>query len=122
METPEKVEPLLWDQRAWDQMHEHCEREKPREACGALLGRPGQVDAIMEMTNTEPGVDHYTIDTEETLALFEALDRDGTVDLLGWYHSHPRTSSKPSDLDLAMAIPGWYYVVRGVDGVSIFSV
>lgn len=112
---------LTWDQRAWDQMHAHCDREKPREACGALLGRPGTVFAIMEMTNTEPGTDHYVIDTEETLALFSALDGDETVELLGWYHSHPRTSSAPSDLDLTMAIPGWYYVVRGVDGVTTFS-
>lgn len=112
---------LVWAQSAMDEMLAHVERDKPREACGALLGRPGNVDAIAPMTNLEVSAEHYRIDPAEALALFAVLDDNPDVELLGWYHSHPRTSSRPSDVDLDLAVPGFIYVVCGVDGVTTFS-
>jgi proteasome lid subunit RPN8/RPN11 len=111
---------LVWVQSAWDAMLAHAAREKPREACGALIGEGNQVNAVAPMTNLEASAEHYRICPKETLALFEAVD-EGGVELLGWYHSHPRTSSRPSDLDLDLAVPGFIYVVCGVDGVTTFS-
>lgn len=117
---------LRWASSAWAEMLAHCDKEKPREACGALLGRPGHVDAVAPMKNVEEGLDHYRIDPAEVLALFEACDeqvgKDPTVEVLGWYHSHPRTSARPSDLDLDLAVPGFFYVIVGIDRVCTFSI
>lgn len=116
---------LTWNLEAWGQMLAHCEKEKPREACGALIGQGMKVHAVTPLTNLEPGVDHYRIDPAETLALFSACDDvegEPSVEVLGWFHSHPRTSARPSDLDLDLAVPGFYYVIVGIDRVCTFSI
>lgn len=110
------AQPLTWAQAAHEQLLAHAVRDAPREACGALLGRGRFVSAVVPMTNTHPGNHHYRIDVQETIALLHKYDETMELEVLGWYHSHPQSSSAPSDYDIELAIPGWVYVVVGQDG------
>jgi len=116
--------PLTWSWVAWRGMHLHCNRVAPREACGALLGRwdTRYVQEVRALTNVESGDSHYRIDEDELLSLFAEVDgyEPGGMEVLGWFHSHPRTSSQPSELDLQMAVPGFVYAIVGLDGVKTF--
>lgn len=98
---------------AWREMWEHCGTEAPNEACGALLGYPGEVHGVLPMTNVSSApLVSYDVDPLEMVALYGTVDAvGGPVDVLGFYHSHPRTGPDPSDADLVLAHPGTLYVV-----------
>jgi proteasome lid subunit RPN8/RPN11 len=106
-----------------DEMLEEAEMARPREGVGALLGRNDHVFAVFPLTNTETSLDHYAVDPAELVPLLCSLaDHPRGLELLGFWHSHPRTSAEPSDLDRARAVPGYVYVVVGCDGaLATFS-
>ncbi|MGC4032112.1 MAG: M67 family metallopeptidase [Tepidisphaeraceae bacterium] len=97
-----------------------CDRRRPEEACGLLIGRRnadgGVVDHAVPLENIWPvaaeRVRRFSIDpcaqmTAETHAAAAGLD------LLGFYHSHPTAQGIPSAFDLDRAWPAYYYVIVG---------
>lgn len=92
---------------------EHARREAPRECCGLLIGRNDRVDAVIRTRNhaADP-TRRYEIDPRD---IFEAIRRcRGTAqDVIGAYHSHPRTEAQPSESDLAEAVGGFLYLIAG---------
>ena len=93
-------------QAAVDTMLLHAREAHPRECCGLLLGRAaGSVENARPSANTHPDPEtHFEIDPA---ALFRAHreERDGGPALLGYYHSHPSGSTKPSAEDARRAAP-----------------
>lgn len=122
---------------ARDRLVEEAQRARPEEACGVLGGKVPDKEPAADGTNGGQGeragdwrVDRvlpcrnaderpewrYTIDPADQLEAFKALDADG-IDLVGFYHSHPRGPRGPSETDLDRASwPGHVYLIVALDG------
>jgi desampylase len=93
----------------------HAAAEHPREACGLLFGRAGQIEDAAPCANVADAPDRrFEIDPA---ALFAALraDRAGGRRLIGCYHSHPSGAALPSSADAQAAAPDgklWLIVAR----------
>lgn len=117
----QKGEALDWLDGTWAALWAAARAAYPREACGVLLGTDGTVTGVLPLTNVAEDTSNYEIKIDELLAVYAAED-EGRCELLGYFHSHPRTCSAPSDIDKAYAVPGYAYVVCGVDGATVFRV
>lgn len=92
----------------------HAAEAAPEEACGFLVGREGPdrvVTRVRPARNEAPaGTERFFIRPEEIADLDGSLE--GTDErLLGFYHSHVRGPTGPSEADRAVAFPGFSYVV-----------
>lgn len=79
-------------------------RKNPdEEICGLLSGRDGEILEIFPATNAaEKPATSYEIGPREMFQSMRTLRR-AKLDLLGIYHSHPRTINEPSPTDISMA-------------------
>jgi len=100
-------------------LHEDAAREYPQEACGALLGSADRVVEVHPLPNRAPHPRvSFAIEPCDLEPLLTA-EAGGGLAVIGFYHSHPDSEPRPSKRDLAAALPGYWYLVVGVDrGVS----
>jgi proteasome lid subunit RPN8/RPN11 len=91
----------------------------PREACGFLLGSVRgariEIGAALLASNIADREDRFEIAPGEIVA----ADRDARgrgLELVGFWHSHPRAGAIPSGDDARGAWPGHAYVIVGFDG------
>lgn len=102
-----------------DQLARHAETAYPVEACGALLGRSDVSDQpivtrAVPLANSEPsGGDGYSI-SPNLLCALPALEEGPEERLVGFYHSHPDRTSRPSIRDLRNGHPGLLYAAVSV--------
>jgi proteasome lid subunit RPN8/RPN11 len=93
----------------------------PEECCGVLLGRAGSVTSIWPTPNVHPGPRsrRFAIDPRELLRVHKSA-RDAGIEVIGYYHSHPDGTARPSKTDLAAAVPAVSYLILAVtsDGVT----
>ena len=96
-------------------------RALPDECCGALLGEAGggvsRIRAALPLANAAP-TDRYEIGPAEVRQA-EAAARERALEVVGFYHSHPRGSAEPSPVDRETAWPWYVYlIVDPVAGVA----
>ncbi len=90
----------------YDKILEHCENGLPNESCGLLAGTvDGEVKTVTKvylLTNIDASNEHFSMDPKEQ---FEALKdaRANGVGIIGNFHSHPETPSRPSEEDKRLA-------------------
>ena len=109
-------------QSEFDALRRHAEQAYPQECCGALLGtRAGdirEVCATVFCTNAQADSPQtrYSIDPRE-LVRIQRVAREGDLEIVGFYHSHPDHPARWSstDLDEAHWI-GCSYVIVSVKG------
>jgi proteasome lid subunit RPN8/RPN11 len=82
----------------------HARSEAPRECCGLLVGKPRTpiVDEAVSTTNIDPGTTRYVVDPADHFRLMKRL-RGTEREIVGGYHSHPRSPAVPSPTDVAEA-------------------
>jgi len=90
----------------------HARSEAPREVCGILAGRGGQISRLIRCTNVHPTpTTRYLIDPREQLKAFRAIESAGE-DLVAIYHSHPVSQPFPSPTDRAEShYPDAFYIL-----------
>jgi proteasome lid subunit RPN8/RPN11 len=117
----------------------HCKEEEPIEACGIIAGqiRDHNEKIVKEVLHNEKIVKEvlkiylcknelqssveYKIGAEEQLRIFSEIN-DEDLDLLGFYHSHPNTSSNPSQIDEKRAnYIGYSYLIISLHPTKISS-
>jgi proteasome lid subunit RPN8/RPN11 len=107
-------------------IHAHAARTYPHECCGAMLGREAAdgvrvVDALHEADNrreADAAPRRFLISADDYRAI-ERAARDRSLDVLGFYHSHPDHPALPSHYDREHAFPWYSYVIVSVqDGVA----
>lgn len=115
-----------------DKIRRHGAETYPHECCGALLGR----DATENAGTTSAG--GVQLPTREILALFPLVNRRDdsprnrfsvtpedvraaekaaelqSLDVVGWYHSHPDHPACPSQYDREHAWPWYSYIIVSV--------
>jgi proteasome lid subunit RPN8/RPN11 len=84
----------------------HTQAEFPNEACGLVAGvitdDEIEVKEVYTMTNLDASAEHFTMDPKEQFAVVKEVRNKG-YDLIGNYHSHPFTPSRPSEEDKRLA-------------------
>ena len=102
-------------QRDYDAIVSHARAKAPNEACGLIGGTvEGDVKTIRKvffLTNLDASPEHFSLDPREQFAAVKELRQNGW-DLLGNWHSHPATPSRPSEEDKRLAFdPNMSYLI-----------
>jgi proteasome lid subunit RPN8/RPN11 len=89
---------------ALDAMVAHAREAKPAECCGVLLGADGAVVEAVRARNIadEPDV-RFLVDPKDHIDARRAARTRG-LEVVGFYHSHPRSPAAPSKTDRAEAM------------------
>ncbi|MCI5937110.1 MAG: M67 family metallopeptidase [Eubacterium sp.] len=97
---------LKLDKKDYEKILEHCKKGLPNEACGLIGGTiEGDVKTIKKvylLTNIDASREHFSMDPKEQLQAVKDLRANGYT-LLGNFHSHPESPSRPSEEDKRLA-------------------
>jgi proteasome lid subunit RPN8/RPN11 len=103
------------------QLREHGEETYPHECCGVLLGKAvdgtNEVEIVVRAGNTRTDSAHnrYHIAPQE-LVTIQRQARERSLDIVGFYHSHPDHPARWSSTDLNEAHwLGCSYVITSVE-------
>jgi proteasome lid subunit RPN8/RPN11 len=115
--------------RELDEIICHSKREDPVEACGILAGKTTGVDGtpirdvlkVYQCRNELDSPTEYRIEPEQQLRIFDEIEEAG-LDLVGFYHSHPRGNPRPSSIDRERAnYVGYSYLIVSLNPERISS-
>ena len=97
---------LYMTQNDYEKILEHCKQGLPNEACGLLGGieEDGRkyIKEVYLLTNIDQSNEHFSMDPKEQLAAVKDMRSKG-IKLLGNFHSHPESPSRPSEEDKRLA-------------------
>lgn len=95
----------------------HARRESPRECCGLLLGTPREVSEAVATANVAEGPERrYQISPADHFALIRRCRTAAGSrrrEIVGVYHSHPRSAPVPSPTDRREAFTDFLYIIAG---------
>ena len=84
----------------------HCEQGLPNEACGLLAGTvEGNIKTVTKvylLNNVDASNEHFSMDPKEQLAALKDARSYG-FNIIGNFHSHPESPSRPSEEDKRLA-------------------
>ena len=84
----------------------HCREGLPNESCGLIAGTVDgdvkTVEKVYLLTNIDASREHFSMDPKEQLAAVKDMRANG-LKLLGNFHSHPESPSRPSEEDKRLA-------------------
>jgi proteasome lid subunit RPN8/RPN11 len=97
---------------ALDTIIAHAREAAPAESCGLLLGRDGMVtEAVRTLNVADDQLTRFVVDPKDHIDHRREARRRG-FDVLGFYHSHPRSPAVPSATDRAEAsYPDHLYLI-----------
>lgn len=88
------------------EIYDYAVKELPNEACGLLAGEKEGEDIIITkvylLTNLDKSPEHFTMDPKEQFEVIKDI-RKNNWQLIGNFHSHPSTPSRPSEEDKRLA-------------------
>lgn len=99
MSSPKR---FFLEKRFAEEMIAHAFAENPCEACGMVAGVDGRVEKFFAATNILQSPIRYELEPREQLAIMQEMDEKGW-ELVGIFHSHPRSQAYPSSTDLNLA-------------------
>ena len=104
-------------QHVIDAVVAHARQAAPAECCGVLLGRGVDIVGVVRARNiADAPASRFLIDPKDHFDARREARRAG-VDVVGFYHSHPRTAAAPSPADAAEATyPDHLYVIVSLAG------
>ena len=80
----------------------HAREAAPAECCGLLVGRVRDIRQAVRARNLASGLNRFLIDPKDHLDAAREARRQGR-EIVGFYHSHPRSPAVPSETDLTEA-------------------
>ena len=84
----------------------HARENLPEEACGLIAGKKDgnnkSIEKVYCLTNIDHSNEHFSLDPKEQLAAVKDMRANG-YQLLGNFHSHPESPSRPSEEDKRLA-------------------
>ena len=97
---------LFLTKNDYDKILKHCETGLPDEACGLIGGTKEGNDKYIKkvylLTNIDHSNEHFSMDPKEQLQAVKDMRQNG-LELLGNFHSHPESPSRPSEEDKRLA-------------------
>ena len=99
-----------------DTIAAHARSESPRECCGLLIGTELEVVEAVATANVavEPR-QHYQVSPADHFAQIKRCRDEALAagNVIGAYHSHPRSAPVPSPTDLEEAFAEFLYIIAG---------
>lgn len=90
-------------------------RELPNESCGYLFGKKNAVSANYPMTNADHSPEHFSFVPQEQFAAIKEA-RKQHLEVVGNWHSHPSSPSRPSEEDIRLAYdPNIIYFILSLE-------
>lgn len=93
-------------QTDYEKILSHCQAGLPNEACGLIggtkQGGDKHIEKVYLLTNIDESNEHFSMDPKEQLAAVKDMRANG-LELLGNFHSHPESPSRPSEEDKRLA-------------------
>ena len=90
----------------YDRILSHAVQGLPNEACGLIAGVVEndikKIEEVYLLTNIDNSNEHFSMDPKEQLAAVKDMRAKGLT-LLGNWHSHPDSPSRPSEEDKRLA-------------------
>ena len=97
---------IYLEQTDYEKILNHCKEGLPNEACGLIGGtKDGDTKHIKKvylLTNLDASNEHFSMDPKEQLEAVKDMRSHG-YQLLGNFHSHPESPSRPSEEDKRLA-------------------
>ncbi len=108
-------ERLLVPKTIRDEIIAHARDHAPRECCGVIAGKDGELTQLHRLTNLEQSNNRYLFDDEEFYKVYWEIENRGE-ELLSVYHSHPVTVAYPSSTDVEFAFwPEAVYLICSLE-------
>lgn len=109
----------------YNQILEHARNEFPLECCGLLAGvkteNETSIEKIYLLKNIDQSSEHFSMDPREQFAALKQMRTEGYM-LVGNYHSHPYTPSRPSEEDKRLAYdPNMIYGILSLKGEPVLN-
>ena len=90
----------------YDEIIEYARKHLPEEACGLIAGEENEegkhIKKVYFLENTDHSSEHFNIDPKEQMGAIKDIRSKG-YKLLGNWHSHPSSPSRPSEEDIKLA-------------------
>jgi proteasome lid subunit RPN8/RPN11 len=86
------------------QMIAEARQHQPHEACGLLIGAGLTVQQVISIPNTDPRPEQGFILSPQALVTALYAAESAGQQVIGIYHSHPRSASFPSERDIQGAL------------------
>jgi proteasome lid subunit RPN8/RPN11 len=97
-----------------DAVVSHAREAAPAECCGILFGTEDSVTDSRRAGNIAADPNRFLIDPKDHIDACKEARRRG-IDVVGFYHSHPRSAAVPSPTDLAEAsYPDHLYLIASL--------
>ena len=98
---------LILKQEDYQKILEHARTGLPNEACGLLGGYTKEdgsqvITDVYLLRNMDESRAHFSMDPKEQFAAVKDIRSKGR-ELLGNFHSHPESPSRPSEEDIRLA-------------------
>ena len=97
---------LVMTKADYEKILEHCKKGLPNESCGLIGGvvEDGKryIKKVYLLANIDASNEHFSMDPKEQLAAVKDM-RANRYQLLGNFHSHPESPSRPSEEDKRLA-------------------
>lgn len=97
---------IVITKQQYEEMLNHSLKSIPNEACGILGGKEEDglkhVQSVYLITNIDDSPEHFSMDPKEQFAAAKDMRSNGWV-VLGNFHSHPESPSRPSEEDKRLA-------------------
>ncbi|WP_446897935.1 M67 family metallopeptidase [Clostridium sp. LBM24168] len=97
---------IYMDKLEYEKIIEQARRELPDECCGYLAGKKSGVDIFIKevyaLTNIDHSNEHFSMDPKEQFNVIKTI-RKKEFEMIGNYHSHPQSPSRPSEEDKRLA-------------------
>ena len=102
-----------------EEIRRHGEAAYPAECCGAMIGRSGEggkeVVRLVPAVNRRTDDPHRYLIAPDDLRRVEAEARRESLEVVGYYHSHPDHPARPSAFDTEHAWPWYSYLIVRID-------
>ncbi|MCR5665379.1 MAG: M67 family metallopeptidase [Eubacterium sp.] len=110
----------------YDAIIAYAKEHLPEEACGLLAGELEDGNRVVKkvyfLENKDHATDHFTIDPKQQLNCIKDIREHGMC-LLGNWHSHPESPSRPSKEDIKLAYDknSCYMIASFLTGTPIMN-
>ena len=100
----------------------HALQGLPYEACGLIAGTVEidnkYIEKVYMLTNIDESNEHFTMDPKEQLLAVKDM-RANNFALLGNFHSHPESPSRPSEEDKRLAFDSTVdYLILSLENIE----
>ncbi len=102
---------------AYQSILAQAQKDAPKESCGYLLGTDKETATEnYPMTNIDHSEEHFSFDPKEQFSAIKYARQKG-LKIVGTWHSHPASPSRPSEEDKRLAYdPNILYFILSLAG------